>query len=254
MWITFLKFTVLGIAFCLINQGCKKINEAEDNPNESDANSADVDADADTDTDTDSESGSDTDTDIDIDSDSDSDADTDTDIDVDGNTDSDTDIDGFCSTGWYDSSSILCWENPSQLIGHWSLAQKHCNKMGESWRLPTIDELRSLIRVEESGGECSANLPRGSCGVTDPDCLMYDCRKSCGSCPENDGPDNNSNGCYWSLPLEGPCTYYWSISPTPDLSDEHVWFLDFSDGELDAEAWDAEFAVRCVRTATLIID
>jgi len=105
---------------------------------------------------------------------------------------------------WHDSSTDLIWQNPDAGVAmFWQEAKDYCNNLWlvdkNDWRLPTISELRTLIRG------CPSTEPGGICGVTD-DCHDISCwnKSACMSCPANEGP---SNGCYWPDEIEGYCFY-----------------------------------------------
>ena len=104
---------------------------------------------------------------------------------------------------WTDPASGLTWQNPpAEAAMAWQDALDYCSGLsldGGGWRLPTISELRSLIRgrtATESGGKCA---------VAD-DCLttscweFYDC--DCDSCSMNTGP--GPGGRYWPPQDCGP--------------------------------------------------
>lgn len=170
-------------------------------------------------------------------------ADSGTSGDTGGWADSGTGIDTGGGTGtWDDSVSGLTWQNP---VGtgnfNWSAAKSYCASLslaGGGWRLPTISELRSLIRG------CTATQTGGSCGVTDL-CLSYNsCRgSSCGGCASKAGP---ANGCYWPDAMEGYCGWYWSSSPVADRIDE-AFYVGFGYGYVRDDHTRSENHVRCVR-------
>lgn len=121
--------------------------------------------------------------------------------------------DGICLLPfWTDPSTGLTWENPP-LDDHlsWADAKSYCDQLSlgpwEDWRLPTISELRSLIRG------CPATETLGPCEVTD-DCLSVACKvDSCfhdTGCSPGFGP--TVDGCYWPDELQGICSWYWSAS------------------------------------------
>ena len=152
------------------------------------------------------------------------------------------------STGCEDnkSSSGLVWQNPApDDLMYWQEAIDYCENLTldghDDWRLPTIDELRSLVRG------CQQTEPGGGCEVTES-CLLFSCWDDnpdpCYGCPSGEGPDN---GCYWPAGMDGPCDYYWSSSPVTD-DNTLAWNLDFYSGEVEADGrtYDA-FHVRCVR-------
>jgi hypothetical protein len=108
------------------------------------------------------------------------------------------------------------------------------------WRVPTISELRSLVRG------CPSIDTGGSCNVTDA-CLGTACDVGCTMCDNSAGP--GSGGCYWPAGINGPCSMYWSSSVYFDTTrqsyryrfigfpNSNLWSCDPSDGGY----------VRCVR-------
>ena len=105
------------------------------------------------------------------------------------------------------------WQNPPAAnTKTWQDAIDYCGSLTlgdhNDWRLPTISELRSLIRG------CPATETGGSCGVTDS-CLSYSaCRNDpCSGCSSGAGP---AGGCYWPDGMEGTCSWYWSSSERED--------------------------------------
>jgi hypothetical protein len=151
-----------------------------------------------------------------------------------------------CTGGWLDPSSGLCWQNPSSPSSmSWSAATGYC-ATGEfggaapgSWHLPTIDELRSLVRG------CSRIETGGACGVTD-DCLEYACwmLTSCMECLAGAGPA--AGGAFWPDELAGTVWWYWSSSSFAD-DPSRAWFLTYYGADI---SWDVKTSlgyVRCVR-------
>lgn len=147
---------------------------------------------------------------------------------------------------WYDSSSGLTWENPPHGGNRkWSEAKSYCARLsldGGGWRLPTINELRTLIRG------CPATEPSGSCGVTDS-CLnihgsCWD--DSCEGCASGEGP---SGGDYWPSELDG-ATQHWSSSPVADSASPNgeAFVVRFYDGHLSfVGSTGSVISFRCVR-------
>lgn len=136
-------------------------------------------------------------------------------------------------------------------------ASNYCNSLdlsGTGWRLPTIGELRTLVR------DCSSTATSGACKVTDS-CLDF------GTCLNENGPDGGlcegcehiNQGCYWPDKLVGGCEpeYYnndlvsggfWSNS-TPGMAPEYKYVINFKKAEL---TWTSTLngsmhRVRCVR-------
>lgn len=155
--------------------------------------------------------------------------------------------DGQCSGAsaggtWKDRSSGLTWQNPpADDRMTWSEAKRYCSDLdGGSWRLPTIGELRSLIRG------CPAMESGGTCNVEEGVCLAWSCRDdSCARCADYEGP---ANGCYWPESIQGDCDWYWSSSPVED-NDGYAWFVGFINGRVNdtGGVYDGPIFVRCVR-------
>jgi Protein of unknown function (DUF1566) len=144
---------------------------------------------------------------------------------------------------WKDSKSGLTWQvSPTggRLIHEEALT--HCKSLSlddqSDWRLPTISELRSLVRG------CPGTQKGRSCKVTDS-CLNYkNCRdKSCGHCPELGGP--GSHGAYWLPELSGMVSWYWSSSSVTDDKGA-AWNVFFSTGSVDSNNMINDYYVRCV--------
>jgi hypothetical protein len=200
-----------------------------------------------TDADSDSDSDTDTDTDGDVDSDSDSDSDSDTGTDADAGTVSCTE-----SGNWYDSSTGLCWQNPSPPETYnLSGASSYCANLSlgghDDWRLPFIQELISLLRGCVDG-TATGDLSVSECPVTDPECLTSDCDQTgCEMCDVLEGPDDDPAGCFWVPELAGDCYAYWSSSAYGSTS--WMWVVYFNGGyAVGGEGPDTNIDfVRCVR-------
>jgi formylglycine-generating enzyme required for sulfatase activity len=127
----------------------------------------------------------------------------------------------------------------------WEDAKAYCDNLKlagyDDWRLPTISELRTLIRG------CDATVTGGSCGVTD-ECLSYDdCwNDPCAGCDSLAGP--GPGGAYWPDGITGEITWYWASSRLADI-DYGAWGVDFGGGVgggYHVDYSDRNFA-RCVR-------
>jgi len=146
-----------------------------------------------------------------------------------------------------DPNTGLIWEQePSIEDTSNYLAENSCFKLEiygwiHKWRLPTVSELRSLIRG------CSATQTGGGCKVTDQCNSSYCCENSqcigCSISPE---------GCYWPESLVGDCGFYWSS--TYDESNSGIgseggsnWAVDFSEGQVRQVYDFSSLHVRCVR-------
>ena len=143
-----------------------------------------------------------------------------------------------------DVSGDLTWQDPpSNDYMTWEEAISYCENLsldGGDWRLPTISELRSLIRG------CDATKLGGSCGVTDG-CTDYaDCwNDACCGCEYLEGP--GSGGAYWPDGMSGEVSWYWSSSPVAD-GDSGAWGVDFNDGDVGYNSYvDGGGNARCVR-------
>lgn len=127
---------------------------------------------------------------------------------------------------WRDSTSGLMWQvQPTGGAMKWQEAKSHCENLDlggfSDWRLPTILELRSLIRG------CPATQQNGTCGVTDS-CLNLQCRNdACDGCPDKGGPAEY--GRYWPPELSGDCCWYWSASAIADAA-YGEWLVYFQSG------------------------
>ena len=150
-----------------------------------------------------------------------------------------------CDGGRYDAASRLCWQDPPPEQPYtWQQAIDYCAGLslgghgaGE-WRLPTIGELRSLIRG------CAATQAGGSCPVGDS-CLGIGCRREAGSSCENlRGP--GTGGCYWPEGMRGTCSYYWSSSSYAG-SASYAWDVYFSSGGVNGHGKAYTYYVRCAR-------
>jgi hypothetical protein len=184
------------------------------------------------------------------DADADADADGDADVDADADADADVRDGGFvpCAGGWFDPVSGLCWQDPPyDLWADWSPAAAYCDGLLSgglgpgSWYLPTINELRSLIRG------CPSTETGGTCGVTES-CLDWTCLSDpCRGCPTHDGP--GTGGCFWDAAFAGECGIYWSSSDTSLIPGgaSVAWRVFFQNGGVDYYDKTYEFHVRCVR-------
>lgn len=168
----------------------------------------------------------------------------------------DADADGSgtsCSGGWLDPVTSLCWQDPAyEEFWRWDDALAYCAALARpgyglsSWRLPTIDELRSLIRgcpKTETRGACNAT---GGCADLDYD----ECwNPSCDGCSHSGGP--GVGGAYWPAALEysGQYDLYYLSSSTVLLGGTpRPWIVHFDLGSVFAElSWGGPRRVRCVR-------
>lgn len=165
-----------------------------------------------------------------------------------GDTDADAEAGIPCAEGWLDPATGLCWENPTGgLLGPWADASSYCAGLrgasGLPWRLPTISELRTLLRG------CPATVAGGTCGISDTCSSVSACGSlpSCQWCGDMAGP--GPSGCYWPDELGSACGWYWSSIPDPDRPD-WTWGVGFNNAAIyDTPRTCAGGAcwVRCVR-------
>ena len=146
----------------------------------------------------------------------------------------------------------LCWQNPPpRTTRARDDAIDYCDALSlgvhgaGSWHLPTISELRSLIRG------CPATVTGGSCRVTDR-CSHRDCWDSnCHSCRPGGRPE--PAGAYWPVgftnrPTGDPVTEwaYWSSTPHTSIPGA-AWGVTFDNAHVVYGSEDELYLVRCVR-------
>ena len=146
------------------------------------------------------------------------------------------------SCGGKDPSSGLTWSAKAQQAMNWDNAGTYCGNLSEDghtdWRLPTINELRTLIQ------NCSKNeMPNGSCAVNDPDCLALSCwtSETCGSCL-----DSNNKGPYSKF---GDTDQSWWSSSNNTDDTNYAWIVDFYRGSVRRHKKTYDSFARCVRNA-----
>ena len=141
----------------------------------------------------------------------------------------------------FDQITKIEWSNRSLDRMNWPKAIDYCRNLNEGghsdWRLPDIDELRTLIKncpKTETGGECRVSEKNG--------CLHEKCWKDpYGSCYCERKSDV---GYYGKL---GDENTLWSYSTDSFVTSE-AWCVDFERGYLLAnEKWWKRHHVRCVR-------
>ena len=151
----------------------------------------------------------------------------------------------MCGGGVCTDESGLQWEEPTSggnVI--WDVARNYCQTLGlgghDDWRLPTLDELRTLVRgcnPTTSGGTCRLGTSCATWSCYSDDCL---------GCSYGLGPA--TGGCYWDAGLTGTCKEYWSSTTLPDQAGE-VWLQNYLAGGGMAHIFESSFApsLRCVR-------
>ena len=161
--------------------------------------------------------------------------------------DDDDNDDTAGETVWTDPTTGHMWQNGTTVgstIYSWPDVQSYCAGLSwggyTGWRLPDIDELRSLIRG------CAATQTNGSCGVTDS-CLDGNCENAAcdDGCPQFGGP--GPGGVYWPPEISGAVTNYWSSSAVPNTDNGPAWYIHFDVGVVSYHGLPGVNGARCVR-------
>jgi len=173
--------------------------------------------------------------------DDDDDLDDDDGVAPDDDDDDASDDDDDAPDAWTDPETGLTWLRDVPAGMTWDKAHLHCAALpavdGQAWRMPTISELRSLIRG------CAYSETGGPCGVSD-ECLDGPCHNwYCNGCAFNGGP---ADGCYWPADLAGACNWYWSSSRVTGY-ERDVWGVFFRLGFINSYSMDERYLIRCVR-------
>ena len=174
----------------------------------------------------------------------------------DNNDNNDNDDDNQSETVWTDPNSGLMWQ--AGFIDErftWSLAKEYCKSLDyagyDDWKLPSISELRTLIRG------CPATQTGGNCNVTDDCTDKYECYGfECWGCNWDEGPANG--GCYWPDQIRGdeageisPCYYsYWSSTEDTFYSyysGPSAWIIFFYGAGISSREKTTKWRARCVR-------
>lgn len=140
-----------------------------------------------------------------------------------------------------DEETGLMWSKKSG-EKHWTDANQYCENLEElgfdDWRLPTIDELRTLIL------ECEGTVTGGACPISEATEVL-----SNESWTDDCYCEESSMGIYTKFGTEDWYEYLWSSSSVSDLSDSY-WAVDTSEGKITAtQNEDSMTGARCVRLA-----
>ncbi len=142
-----------------------------------------------------------------------------------------------CTEGACLASPTLSWSDPAPIQSTADAASAeadaYCaalqtNGHGD-WRVPTIDELRTLIVG------CSGSTTGGACAVTDPGCLGLCYETELCSCTAYDGP--GSQGAYWGAGVwesASPEDWFVSSSEYQGIANAAFWAVQFSTGTVGA--------------------
>jgi formylglycine-generating enzyme required for sulfatase activity len=171
-----------------------------------------------------------------------------------------------CAGGFLDPSTSLCWQDPpSTEVWNWyeatGTAHAAYNPDGDidpcgqgtwggktDWRVPDINELKSLIRGCANGSPTS-DLSASTCRVNDPTCLGSDCDEytDCNGCSISGGP--GTEGYYLDPIMAGSFDgYYWSTTSLSDYPNVG-WHVNYESGGVhsNGKASNVTEHVRCVR-------
>ena len=128
----------------------------------------------------------------------------------------------------------LYWSKRSRNEMNWNSAKQYCENLTEGgysdWRLPNIDELRTLIKNHsgtQSGGSCPISEKAGKLAWID---RTSDC----------DGRDGSS------FSKLGDTGWFWSSSVRSGYSSLR-WYVNFGYGGVDGNSVEGNLYVRCVR-------
>ncbi len=152
-----------------------------------------------------------------------------------------------CTSGstWTDAETGITWQLGEHPELSWEAAKEHCASLtqaGGGWHLPTIDELRTLIRgcTESSPMVCDTDTCIGAHFMEISSC-------GCNGCGLSDGP---TNGHYYPAELElGQTLLFWSatqMQTEADVNDTWVWGVNFRFGNLQ-KLTNGAFAAICAR-------
>ena len=132
------------------------------------------------------------------------------------------------------------WSSRSSSTYTWGGAFSYCDNLTEGgysdWRLPNINELRTLIK------NCAGSQAGGSCAVQDPSCLSSTCSSDSCYCDYME-----TNGGYYSKLGDPDGVMLCSSSDISDLTG-YVWCVYFESGHVSSGRRDYDgIYVRCVR-------
>ena len=129
----------------------------------------------------------------------------------------------------------LQWSEKSLVKMNYNKAVSYCENLDESghndWRLPNIDELRTLI-LNHSGTKTG-----GSCKISEKEARL-EIRYSSDDCYGKRGSDFSKLGDYEAL---------YSSSQCVGCSYDSVWRAGFHDGSISFYDKTLPLSVRCVR-------
>jgi hypothetical protein len=162
---------------------------------------------------------------------------------------------------WCDPDTALCWQNPQKdahTEGNAGLivaeAMYYCDTLAldgyTDWRLPTIDELRSIVAGN------AATEPDGACEVRAGTGTEVNSNHACHGGAQFGGP--GTGGCYWKEGLAGTCNNpdpaaeghpleTWASDRAIDDPEQWVAYVAFETGAAGFNHSCSVADVRCVR-------
>lgn len=143
-----------------------------------------------------------------------------------------------------DDDSELCWAQTWSERGTWEAGNTFCETLdfggSDKWHLPTLAEWITAMRGCQNGTTGDAN-DETQCTWVSNQTLM----QNCNGCPAGDGPDDDSEGCYWNVELDGPCDDYWSTSVSLPANWPMSVYADTGSGAGNQASWNGVRA-RCI--------
>ncbi|HOW50883.1 MAG TPA: PEGA domain-containing protein [bacterium] len=145
-----------------------------------------------------------------------------------------------------DHKTGLMWQRSNSKELTWEASLSYCDTLElngySNWRLPSISELRSLIRG------CSNTMTGGPCQVTDY-CSSVKCLTDTCSCKAGTG--SGEKGFYWQKDVWDHTAskgygVYWSSSTLPFFTDL-AWYVAFYSGNINRYGRENTYYARCVR-------
>ena len=133
---------------------------------------------------------------------------------------------------WTDPVTGYNWSARSPDMMTYNDSIEYCWKLGNSWRLPTITEVRTLIQ------NCPDTETGGLCNINDNDCL--------GQCQ-----NTNCTGCSWQVngaysKIGDGDVRFWSSSLHSNNSD-FAWFVDFGLAKIYNETLEQYNIFHCIK-------
>ncbi|MBR6422590.1 DUF1566 domain-containing protein [bacterium] len=151
-----------------------------------------------------------------------------------------------------DTETNLTWSaRTSSTTKTWGSAKSYCDNLTEDgysdWRLPTIDELKTLLIASRVSANCQVSETNN--------CLSYSSCWSCSTCTQTGTQSSSGTGCQSSgtsysdgrYSKFGETGHFWSSS-TQSNDTDNAWRVDFNYGTVGfASKSSGNYYVRCVR-------